>query len=147
MGCRRMAQLRRAVWGLSSRPEGLGVSVVVSGFALGILVVGALGLASPDALISFVRRWETPLGIWLAATIRVAFGIALWLAAPSSRVPPILQILAAIAVMAGLTLPLLGLSRFAAILSWWQRRSVRFRRAWAGVACAFGGFLLWSLIV
>jgi hypothetical protein len=120
---------------------------VVSGFALAILVVGALGLASPEALMSFVRRWKAPLGIWMAAGIRVAFGIALWLAAPSSRVPAVLQILAAVAVMVGIALPLLGLSRFEAILSWWERRSVRFKRAWAGVACAFGGFLLWSVIV
>ena len=120
---------------------------VVSGLALAILVIGALGLASPDALTSFVRRWKTPLGVWIAAGARVAFGLALWSAAPSSRIPDALRVLAAVAVAAGLALPLLGLSRFAAILAWWERRSAGFKRAWAGAACAVGGFLLWSVTV
>jgi len=120
---------------------------VVSGFALAILLVGVLGLASPEALMSFVRRWQTPSGIWAAAGFRIAFGVALWLAAPSSRVPVALQLLGAVSALSGIALPLLGLARFAAILSWWERRSVGFRRAWAGAACAFGGFLLWSVIV
>lgn len=120
---------------------------VVSGFALAILVVGALGLASPEALMSFVRRWQTPSGIWAAAGFRIAFGVAVWLAAPSSRVPAVLQVLSVVSVISGIALPLLGLSRFVAVLSWWEVRSAGFKRAWAGVACAFGGFLLWSVIV
>jgi hypothetical protein len=123
------------------------VSFLVSAFSLAIMVVGALGLASPDALMSFVRRWQTPSGIWVAAAFRVTFGIALWLAAPASRVPLVLQILGAVSITSGIALPLLGLSRFAAIVSWWERRSAAFKRLWAGVAFAFGGFLLWSVIV
>ena len=120
---------------------------VVSGFGLAILIIGALGLASPEALRPFVRRWQTPAGMWVAAGVRFAFGVALWLAAPSSRVPAVLQVLGVFSVISGLVLPLLGLSRFTAILSWWERRSVGFKRAWAGVACAGGAFLLWLVIV
>ena len=120
---------------------------VVSGFALAILVVGAMGVASPAALMSFVRRWQTASGIWAAAGFRIAFGVAAWSAAPASRTPVVLQVLGVVSIVSGIALPLLGLSRFVAILSWWERRSVRFKRVWAGVACAFGGFLLWSVIV
>jgi hypothetical protein len=123
------------------------VSFLVSAFSLAITVIGALGLASPDALMSFVRRWQTPSGIWTAAALRVTFGVALWLAAPASRVPLALQILGAVSVASGIALPLLGLSRFAAIVSWWERRSAAVKRLWAGVAFALGGFLLWSVIV
>jgi hypothetical protein len=121
------------------------MSVVVAGLSLAIMAIGALGLASPEALMSLVRRWQTPLGIWVAAGFRIAFGVAVWLAAPSSRTPTVLQILGALSVMSGIALPLVGLSRFAAIVSWWERRSAGFKRTWAGVACAFGGFLLWSV--
>ena len=123
------------------------MSFVVAGFSLGIMAIGALGLASPGALMAFVRRWQTPLGLWVAAGFRIVFGVAVWLAAPSSRFPIALQILGAVSVMSGMTLPLVGLSRFAAIVSWWERRSAAFKRTWAGVACAVGGFLLWSVTV
>lgn len=123
------------------------MGLVVSGFALAILVVGAMGLASPAALISFVRRWQTRSGIWAAAGFRIAFGVAAWSAAPSSRTPLVLQILGAVSVLSGIALPLLGLSRFAAIVSWWEDRSAGFKRVWSGVACAFGAFLLWSVTV
>jgi hypothetical protein len=123
------------------------MTALVSAFSLAILVIGALGLVKPGALLSFVRRWQTPLGISVAAAFRVTFGIALWLAAPPSRVPLVLQILGAVSVTSGMALLLLGLSRFAAIVSWWERRSAAFERLWAGVAFAFGGFLLWSVIV
>ncbi len=120
---------------------------VVSGFALAILVIGALGLASPDALASFVRRWQTPSGIWVAAGFRLAFGVAAWLAAPSSRVPAVLEFLGAVSVLSGMALPFLGPSRFAAIVAWWEHRPAGFKRVWAGTACAFGAFLLWSVIL
>jgi len=123
------------------------MSFIVAGFSLGIMAIGALGLASPEALMSFVRRWQTPLGLWVAAGFRIAFGVAVWLAASSSRTPTVLQILAAVSVASGIALPLVGLSRFVAIISWWERRSAGVKRAWAGVACAFGGFLLWSVTV
>jgi hypothetical protein len=120
---------------------------VVSGFALAILVVGAMGVASPAALTSFVRRWQTSSGIWVAAGLRIAFGVAAWSAAPASRTPVVLQVLGVVSIVSGIALPLLGLSRFAAVVSWWERRSAGFTRAWSGVACACGAFLLWSVIV
>jgi hypothetical protein len=120
---------------------------VVSGFALAILVVGAMGVASPAALMSFVRRWQTASGIWAAAGVRIAFGVAAWSAAPASRAPVVLQVLGAVSILSGIALPLLGLSRLAAVVSWWERRSVGFKRVWAGVVCACGAFLLWSVIV
>jgi len=120
---------------------------VVSGFALAVLVVGAMGVASPAALLSFARRWQTSPGIWAAAGFRIAFGVAAWSAAPASRTPVVLQVLGVVSIVSGMALPLLGLSRFAAVVSWWERRSAGCKRAWAGVACAFGVFLLWSVIV
>lgn len=120
---------------------------VVSGFALAILIIGALGLANPEALTSFVRRWQTAHGMWVAAGFRCAFGVAAWLAASSSRAPLALQVLGVVLVLSGIALPLLGRSRFVAILSWWERRSAAFKRAWAGVAVVCGGLLLWLVTV
>lgn len=130
-----------------SLPEELDMGFAVASFSLAVIVIGALGLARPDALMSFVRRFQTPVGIWMAAVLRVAFGIALWLAAPSSRTPAVLQILGVVSVLSGIALPLLGLSRFGAIVSWWERRSTSLQRVWSAVALAFGVFLLWAVTV
>jgi hypothetical protein len=120
---------------------------LASAFGLAIVVIGLLGVMRPDALLSFVRRWQTWPGVWTAAALRVAFGAALWLAAPSSRTPVALQVLGAVSLVSGVALPLLGVSGLAAIVRWWARQSATFRRAWAGVACAVGAFVLWSVIV
>jgi hypothetical protein len=123
------------------------MSFVAAAFALAIVVIGALGLTSPDALTVFVRRWQTPLGIWMAAAFRVTFGVALWLAAPSSRFPALLTFFGAISALSGIALPLLGLTRLESIVSWWANRSAVFKRLWAIVALLFGGFLLWTVTV
>ena len=121
------------------------MSFLVSAFGLAIVVIGLLGLVSPDALLSFVRRWQTWPGVWAAAAVRVGFGAALWLAAPASRTPVTLQILGVMALVSGAALPLLGVSGFSVIVVWWSRRSAAFKRVWAGVAGAVGGFVVWSV--
>jgi hypothetical protein len=121
------------------------MSFVVAAFSLAIIVIGALGLASPSALTAFVRHWQTRSGMWMAAAFRVTFGIALWLAAPSSRFPVLLAVFGALSVVSGVVLPLLGLTRLDAIVSWWVNRSATFKRMWAGVAVLVGGFLLWAV--
>jgi hypothetical protein len=123
------------------------MDLLASAFGLAIAVIGLLGVVRPDALLSFIWRWQTWPGVWTAAALRVIFGAALWLTAPSSRTPVTLQILGVVSLVSGATLPLLGVSGFGAIVGWWARQSAAFRRAWAGVACAVGGFVLWSVIV
>ena len=123
------------------------MSLVISTFGVAIVAMGALGVASPGALATFARRWQTPLGMWTAAVLRVGLGVALWVAAPSSRTPAVFQFLGVLSIVSGVVLPFLGLSRVAAILTWWTGRSPVFQRTWAGAAVAFGGFLLWASTV
>jgi hypothetical protein len=84
-------------------------------------------------------------GLWVSSIFRLVFGIALWLAAPTSRASLVLQSLAVLSVTAALVIPLAGVSRLESILSWWCRQSSAFVRAWAAVAVIFGVFLLWSV--
>jgi hypothetical protein len=88
---------------------------LVSAFGLAIVVIGLLGLVSPDALLPFVRRWQTWPGVWTAAALRVGFGAALWLAAPS-RTPVALQVPGVESVSGGPAAT--GRLRFAAIVVW-----------------------------
>lgn len=115
--------------------------------AVSILVVGLglWGVASPASLLAFARRWQSKTGFWVAFAFRLLFGGALWLVAPSSRVPLAIQVLGAATVISGLALPLMGYSRYLSLLSWWSGRSPGFVRVWCCAALAFGIFILWSV--
>ena len=109
-------------------------------------VMGVLGLVSPAKMVSFVSRWQSKTGLWVAFIVRLAFGISLWLVALTSRAPVFLQVLAVVSVVSALVLPLIGVSRFKSILSWWSSRSPVFIRVWLAVAVVFGVFILWSVV-
>jgi hypothetical protein len=115
------------------------VSVLIAG-------LGLYGILSPSGLMSFASRWRSKTGFWGASSGRVVFGVILWLAAPSSRVPLALQVLGAVGVVSGVMLPLIGFSRYQALLSWWSRQSQGFVRVWAAAAVIMGGFILWAVI-
>ena len=119
------------------------IVVAISLFAAGM---GLFGLISPSGLAAFVTRWRSIPGLWTAAIVRLMFGIALWLVAPSSRTPLVLQVLGIVSVAAAVALPLMGFSRYASLLSWWSRGSLAFVRTWCGVAAGAGIFIVWSAI-
>ena len=120
--------------------------LIVSVVSIFVAVMGVLGLVSPAKMVSFVSRWQSKTGLWAASIIRLAFGISLWLVAPASRAPVVLQVLAIVSVVSALVLPLVGVSRFKSILSWWSSRSPVFIRVWLAVAVVFGVFILWSVV-
>jgi hypothetical protein len=119
------------------------IVLVVSIFVAGM---GVLGLVSPAKMVSFVSRWQSKTGLWVAFVVRLAFGISLWLVAPTSRSSVVLQVLAVVSVVSALLLPLVGVSRFKSILSWWSRQSPGFMRVWLALALVLGVFILWSVV-
>jgi len=120
--------------------------LIVSVVSIFVASMGVLGLVSPAKMVSYVSRWQSKTGLWAASIIRLAFGISLWLVAPASRAPVVLQVLAVVSVVSALVLPLVGVSRFKSILSWWSSRSPVFIRVWLAVAVVFGVFILWSVV-
>lgn len=116
-------------------------------FFLSIFVaaMGLLGVASPGMLISVVRRFASPLGVYAAAAIRLIIGLALYLSAPVSRIPHAVRTLGDITLAAGAITPFFGPERFRAALAWWSAQGPAFIRAWSLVAVAFGLFTAWSL--
>jgi len=112
-----------------------------------VVCMGIFGLISPAGVVAFVSRWQSPAGLWTASIIRLVFGIALWLVAPSSRTPVVLKVVSVVSVASAVVLLLAGVSRFESILSWWFHQSTVFQRGWSAVAVAGGAFILWSVIV
>ncbi len=114
------------------------MSVIVIVVGLLITAIGLLGLVSPERLIHFVKSAQTP-------ALRVLLGVALWFAAPASRAPGVLRILAVLVFVAGLITPSFGLERSRKLLEWWSSRGGGFIRVWCCIASAFGLLLSYSV--
>ena len=119
--------------------------VVALVLSLFIAALGALGIAAPGRLVAVVRSFETPAGLYAAAALRLALGIALFVAAPDSRAPNVIRILGVLIFIAGLATPFFGLERIRKLLDWWSNRGSLFLRLWSGIACGFGVWLAYTV--
>ncbi len=108
--------------------------------------VGALGIASPSRLLGFVRRFQTPMGLYFAAGIRVLLGVALLFAAPTSRAPGLIYILGVFIIVIGAITPFFGLERFRRLLDWWSAQGFAFIRGWAVLVLLFGLSLAYAIV-
>ena len=116
--------------------------------ALCLLVagLGAIGVVEPGALRGIARNFQTPSGLYAAAAFRVVLGGALVLAAPTSRAPRAIRAVGILILVAGLITPFFGLDRFRSLVAWWSAQGPTATRVWAGVALAFGCFVVYALL-
>ena len=113
--------------------------------ALFNIVVGIVGLVSPDSLVTVRRQYfATPVGLYAAGAVRVAMGLVLILVAPASRAPKTLRALGAVVCLQGLAAMLFGVDRARAILEW-EAMHTALLRAGAVVALATGGFVAFAV--
>ena len=114
--------------------------------ALFAIVVGIVGLVSPDSVMT-VRRlyFSTPVGLYTAGAVRVAMGLVVILSAPASRAPKTLRALGAVMCMQGLAATLFGPDRARAILEWEAMQGAALLRVGAAVALATGGFVAFAV--
>jgi hypothetical protein len=108
--------------------------------------LGALGIASPSRLLGVVRYFQTSMGLYFAAGIRVLLGVALLFAAPTSRAPGLIYILGVFIIVIGVVTPFFGLERFRRLLDWWSAQGSAFVRGWAVLALLFGLSLAYAVV-
>jgi flagellar biosynthesis protein FliR len=113
--------------------------------ALFAIVVGVVGIFTPDSLTTIGRYVVTPVGLYVIAAVRVAGGLVLMLVAPNSRVPRTLRVVGAVVLVAGLVTPLFGVERARAILDWESTQGSAFIRVVAGLVLAAGGFVAFAV--
>ena len=118
--------------------------IVVAFFAVLIVAIGVYGLISPPGVIGFIRRFQAGPGVWAGFAIRLVFAVALWQAAPLSATPSAFRVLAVIAFLGAVALPLMGSTRFAIFVEWWAEQPTWLLRIWLLLALAFGLFILRS---
>ncbi len=108
--------------------------------------LGALGVGSPSRLLAIVRSFQTPMGLYFAAALRVVLGVALFFAAPTSRAPGLIRILGVVIIVMGVITPFFGVERFRRLLDWWSAQGSAFVRGWAVLALAFGLSLAYAVV-
>lgn len=107
-----------------------------------ITLLGLLGASWPKPFKTLIGTLRSTGMLYFAATIRVALGIVLLLAAPSCRFTVALYVFGVITLFSGLLLPILGQVRFAALIGWWVGLSAGTIRASMFLAVALGAFLI-----
>lgn len=118
---------------------------VALALSLFVASIGALGVIRPEALVAIARLFQTPTGLYVAAGLRIVFGVALLVAASTSRAPAVISVLGIVVLVAGLIAPFVGPERVRAIVDWWSSLGPLVMRAWAAFALAFGCLLTWAL--
>lgn len=115
--------------------------------AIGLFVaaIGMVGIVAPHSLQAIARYSVTPLGLYVAAAVRVAFGVVLIRAAPASRAPKALRVLGFIALVGGLITPFIGVDRARAISDWWSAQGPVLIRLWPALAFVFGVFIAYAV--
>src|ERR1043166_3837354 len=87
--------------------------------ALLSIIVGIMGIVSPDGGMALRRLYfATPGLFYAAASVRSAMGLGLILSASNSRCPRTLRALGAVVCVQGLSATLLGLDHARAIMEW-----------------------------
>jgi hypothetical protein len=120
--------------------------IVVAFFAALIVAISGYGLVSPPGVIAVVRWFQAGPGVWAGFVIRLVFAVALWLGAPLSATPSAFRVLAVVAFLGAVALPLMGSTRFDIFVEWWVEQPAWLLRVWFLVALAFGLFALWSSV-
>ncbi len=118
-------------------------ALLVALFTIG---VGIVGLVSPEGGTTIRRLYfATPGILYTAGVLRLAMGLVVILAAPTSRAPNTLRALGAVMCMQALSLTLLGPERARAVLGWETMQGTALLRVGAAVALAAGSFMAFAL--
>ena len=113
--------------------------------ALFTVVIGVVGLVSPDSVTSVRRHnFATPTGLHTAGAVRVAMGLVVILGATASRAPKTLRLVGVLMCAQGLSAAMLGPEHARTVLEWEAMRPILLR-AGAIVALTSGVFVAFAV--
>jgi hypothetical protein len=123
------------------------VFIIVVIFSIVIIAIGAYGISTPSGVLSLARRFASSSGIALGFSLRVVFATALWLSADASATPIAFRVLSILTLIGAIALPVMGVNRLAAFITWWSDLPSWSIRIWLGFALCFGLFTLGSSLL
>lgn len=109
-------------------------------------IAGTIGVVLPSWLAALTVAFHGPLGLAVAAGLRLLLGAALFDAAPRSRAPLAFRALGALTFAIGLLTPLIGVARFDALLDWWATLDPWIARTWSACAAVVGGLIAYGIV-
>jgi len=115
--------------------------------ALTVMIVGILGLVSPDSLLMLRHDYlATTVGLYVGGAVRLAMGVVLILFAPAARAPRTLRVLGAVMCLQGLASALspqfVGVDRARAVAEYEATWGTVFLRVGAMGALVTGSFIV-----
>lgn len=113
------------------------LGVLFLGIGLTILVWPRSGRWSLENMIT--RRMMPVYSI-----VRIGFGIALVLAAPSTRLPGFVWAFGLLLLFSGVALPIVGFERLKEWSDWWLEKPDGVTRRWSLLAILLGALLVWA---
>ena len=111
---------------------------------LGIGAVGLAGLIDPSLLYRVAGAFTSAAAWWTLAAVRVAVGVLLVLAAPVSKAPRAVRVVALVPILAGITIPIVGVERAGAMVAWWTALGPGMARLTVLPVLALGSFIAWA---
>lgn len=118
---------------------------VVLAFAWLVIGVGGWVAIQPSGLVDLAAVFLKPDRLWLVIAIRLTVGVLMWVAATGSRTPRTLRVLAALMIVSGLTIPVVGFEGVRSIADWGAGLQPIVLRLVGLVTIGFGAFIVWSL--
>jgi len=127
--------------------HGLLMTLIIIIFGILILLAGLVILVNPVKFFGwFDQHVEKPGLHILAVSTRLILGVILILQSGVSRYPHVVEVLGWIAIIAAISLAIIGRDRFKRLMSWALTLAKPVGRV-AGVAAAcFGAFLIYAFI-
>jgi len=113
--------------------------------AVFILLASLSLLINPALLFDWIKTNSGHPSLYIAAIIfRLGFGALLWIAAKQSKHPSAIKLIAAIAILAGITFIFIGPTRFQGFIDTLMPEIETFSPVSGLVGLAIGGFLLYT---
>jgi hypothetical protein len=121
------------------------VAIALAIFSVLVVAMSLYGVISPPKILAFSRRFAVSPGIWIATAVRVVLALLLWFTSPVCQTPLVFEVLAALVLVAAITVPAIGAARLIRLvdrLESWPTVVVRLQGLFG---IGFGAFLLWSI--
>ena len=111
-----------------------------------VVALAAFFLVKPELFYEFYAVvFLTSGGLYTAAFFRVVFGLALLGLARASRAPRTIRVLGAFIIVAGISLPFIGVDTLRVLIDWFAAQGITAIRIWMMGAMMFMLSILYAL--
>jgi hypothetical protein len=122
------------------------MKIIALGIAALLILVGLTGVLWPEGLMGLMTFSFTPTGIYVAAITRMVLGALLLVAAPATRTPKTIRVIAVIIFLAGVATALMNPDRAQLLMDWWVSHGPDALRIAACFPLAVGFFILFATL-